>query len=109
MMSLIGGANVPPLTASISPSTMTWSSLIEDAYYVAQTAGVNAYVTATPSGGSGAYTYDWEVVGAGDVSFGGTDGARFLISPSNSPLVVRCKVTDAVTGTEAYTDNCSVS
>lgn len=71
--------------------------------------------TATPTGGTPAYTYDWEYV-SGDVAItptadsSATTAFSALVGPSNPSRsgVWRCKVTDS-TGAFAYSNGVNIA
>lgn len=98
---MAGGTSPPALTASRSPSFLSWS--FSGVFYDSGTA------TATPSGGTGPYTYAWEQVSGDDIVFGANPLAFTTFSQGTIALaVVRCKVTDSL-GQTAYTPNISIT
>ncbi len=97
---MVGGKVAPALSATASPSTLSWAP--SGGYYATST------TTATPSGGTGPYTYLWEQVsGVGGVAFEDQDTTYFN-SIVTGASVWRCLVTDA-NGVSAYTNNVSIS
>lgn len=108
MSNLHGKSASSPLSVSVSPAS---------AYGSCSTASgpcqaVTNSMTATPSGGSGGYTYAWERV-SGDtytVTNPTSASTAFSTSASNTSKsgVYRCKVTDSVS-TVAYSTSFNVS
>lgn len=101
LSALIGAKVVPPFTAAAAPSSVVWNGPDMFGFYASDT------ITATPTGGTGPYTYAWETV-SGDSFTGYDTAAASFVTVTGNPAVVKCLVTDSL-GASAYTNNVSIS
>jgi len=89
------GSFIQPLTLSISPASISKGGSGPIVTY--------SSAVATPSGGSGPYTYLWEVTSGGPFSFGsatsGTTTVSADVSVSDKTGTIRCTVTDSLGAT----------
>lgn len=103
---LLGGSGFPPLTASAAPALVVGSS-------PNPTVVTSTYTTATASGGTGSYTYQWEHVSGPALEFvnppNSAQQAWRAYVPNNTQYTAfyRCKVSDGVS--TVYTNNVEVS
>ncbi len=103
---MVGGKVVPVITAAAAPSTGTWT-FTGDFYET------TVDIVATPTGGTGPYTYAWEFVSGPTPEDSGfnpiyTFATVKPASVTNVASVVRCLVTDSL-GASTYTNNVSIS
>ena len=94
-------ALLPPLTADASPNSQSWVGA-PLAYFTFND------LVCTAGGGSGVYTYAWEVV-SGTATVGSPTAATSEAqSVTNSTCTFRCLVSDDAGSTPVYSDTISV-
>lgn len=101
-----GGVTAAAMSATLT-STASWQYDSEIMGYVSDA------LTATPSGGTGPYSFSLELVSGSITNAGGAgtgSGATsvYAISLTGVATVVKVLVTDSL-GQSAYTNNCSLS
>ncbi len=110
-MMLTGGGASSALMATTDESVFTWLEVpdVADLWGSSLDNATYSGPTVSASGGSGSYTYQW-LVFSGSASFTSETAANTVIlSNTNTPAVVYCRVTDAVSAATANSNNVSVS
>ena len=92
----------PPLTADASPNSQSWTGF-PGLYFT------TSDLTCTAGGGSGVYTYAWEVLSGDGVVGSPTAAVSEGQSPTNITSTFRCLVSDDAGSTPVYSDTISVN
>jgi hypothetical protein len=101
LMAVANAAALSPLTADASPNSQSWTGSL-GLYFT------TSDLVCTAGGGSGVYTYAWEVLSGDGVVGSPTADTSEAQSPTNITSTFRCLVSDDAGSTPVYSDTISV-